>query len=36
MFDAIEAYTDAMIGFMHSVEDEERALDRVLATVMFT
>ncbi len=36
MFDAIEAYTDAMIAFMRSVEDEERTLDRVLATVLFT
>ncbi len=36
MFDGIEAYTDAMIAFMKSVEDEEHALDRVLATVLFT
>jgi class 3 adenylate cyclase len=36
MFDAIEAYTDAMIAFMRSVEDEERSFDRVLATVLFT
>ena len=36
MFDEIEAYTDAMTGFLRSVEDEERALDRVLATVLFT
>ena len=36
MFDAIDTYTDAMIGFLRSVEDEERALDRVLATVLFT
>ena len=36
MFDAIEAYTDAMIAFLHSVEDEEHVLDRVLATVLST
>jgi class 3 adenylate cyclase len=36
MFDAIEAYTDAMLDFLRSVQDEERALDRVLATVLFT
>ena len=36
MFDEIEAYTDAMVGFLRSVEDEEHALDRVLATVLFT
>jgi class 3 adenylate cyclase len=36
MFDEIEAYTDAMIGFLRSVEDEERSLDRMLATVLFT
>jgi class 3 adenylate cyclase len=36
MFDEIEAYTDAMIAFLRSVEDEEHALDRVLATVLFT
>ena len=35
-FDQEEAYADAMIGFVRSVEDEERALDRVLATVLFT
>jgi class 3 adenylate cyclase len=36
MFDATEAYTDAMVGFLRSVEDEEAQLDRVLATVLFT
>jgi len=36
MFDGIEAYTDAMVAFLKSVEDEEHALDRVLATVLFT
>jgi class 3 adenylate cyclase len=36
MFDEIEAFTDAMIAFLRSVEDEEHALDRVLATVLFT
>jgi len=36
MFDGIDAYTDAMIAFLRSVEDEERAFDRVLATVLFT
>jgi len=36
MFDAIDGYTDAMVEFLRSVENEERALDRVLATVLFT
>jgi class 3 adenylate cyclase len=36
MFDEIEAYTDAILGFLRSVEDEEHALDRALATVLFT
>ena len=36
MFDEIEAYTDTMVAFVQSVEDEEHALDRVLATVLFT
>ncbi len=36
MFDGIEAYTDAMVAFLKSVEDEEHELDRVLATVLFT
>jgi len=36
MFDGIDAYTDAMLAFLRSVQDEERALDRVLATVLFT
>ncbi len=36
MFDEIEAYTDAMIDFLRSVEDEQHALDSVLATVLFT
>ena len=35
-FDREEAYADAIVAFIHSVEDEERALDRVLATVLFT
>ncbi len=35
-FDQEEAYADAMVGFLRSVQDEERALDRVLATVLFT
>ena len=34
--DGIDTYADAMIAFVRSVEDEERALDRVLATVLFT
>jgi class 3 adenylate cyclase len=35
-FDQEEAYADAMMAFMRSIEDEEHALDRVLATVLFT
>ena len=35
-FDQEEVYADAMMAFMRSVEDEEHALDRVLATVLFT
>jgi class 3 adenylate cyclase/pimeloyl-ACP methyl ester carboxylesterase len=35
-FDHEEAYADAMVAFIRSVEDEERAMDRVLATVLFT
>jgi class 3 adenylate cyclase len=36
MFDGIDAYTDAMLAFLRSVQDEEAALDRMLATVLFT
>jgi class 3 adenylate cyclase/pimeloyl-ACP methyl ester carboxylesterase len=36
MFDGVDGYTDAMLEFMHSVADEERAMDRMLATVIFT
>ena len=35
-FDQEEAYADAMIAFVESVRDEEAALDRLLATVLFT
>jgi class 3 adenylate cyclase len=35
-FDQEEAYADAMIAFIESVQDEEAALDRMLATVLFT
>ena len=35
-FDREEAYADAMMAFMRSVDDEEQVLDRVLATVLFT
>jgi class 3 adenylate cyclase len=35
-FDQEEAYADAMIAFVKSVQHEEAALDRVLATVLFT
>jgi len=35
-FDQEEAYADAMIAFLDSVQHEEAALDRMLATVLFT
>jgi class 3 adenylate cyclase len=35
-FDQEEAYADAMIAFIESVQHEEAALDRMLATVLFT
>ncbi len=35
-FDEEETYADAMIAFIESVRDEEAALDRMLATVLFT
>jgi class 3 adenylate cyclase len=35
-FDQEEAYADVMIAFVESVQDEEAALDRMLATVLFT
>jgi class 3 adenylate cyclase len=35
-FDQEEAYADAMIAFLDSVQYEEAALDRMLATVLFT
>ena len=35
-FDQEEAYADAMIDFVKSVQHEEAALDRMLATVLFT
>jgi len=35
-FDQEEAYADAMIAFLDSVRHEEAALDRMLATVLFT
>jgi len=35
-FDQEEAYADAMIAFLRSVQHEEAELDRVLATVLFT
>jgi class 3 adenylate cyclase/pimeloyl-ACP methyl ester carboxylesterase len=35
-FDHEEAYADAMIDFVQSVQHEEAALDRMLATVLFT
>jgi class 3 adenylate cyclase len=35
-FDREEAYADAMIAFIESVQHEEAALDRMLATVLFT
>jgi class 3 adenylate cyclase len=35
-FDQEEAYADAMIAFIESVQHEEAALDRMLATALFT
>jgi class 3 adenylate cyclase len=35
-FDQEEAYADAMIAFLDSVQHEEAALDRMLATILFT
>jgi class 3 adenylate cyclase len=35
-FDQEEAYADAMIGFLDSVQYEEAVLDRMLSTVLFT
>jgi class 3 adenylate cyclase/pimeloyl-ACP methyl ester carboxylesterase len=35
-FDQEEAYADAMIAFVRSVQHEEAILDRMLATVLFT
>ena len=35
-FDEEEAYADAMISFVKSVQHEEAELDRMLATVLFT
>ena len=35
-FDEEEAYADAMIAFVKSVQHEEAELDRMLATVLFT
>jgi class 3 adenylate cyclase/pimeloyl-ACP methyl ester carboxylesterase len=35
-FDQEEAYADAMIAFVDSVQHEEATLDRMLATVLFT
>jgi class 3 adenylate cyclase len=35
-FDQEEAYADAMIAFVKSVQHEEAELDRMLATVLFT
>ncbi len=35
-FDQEEAYADAMIAFLQSVQHEEATLDRMLATVLFT
>jgi class 3 adenylate cyclase len=35
-FDQEEAYADAMIAFLDSVQHEEAELDRMLATVLFT
>ena len=35
-FDQEEAYADAMIAFIESVQHEETELDRMLATVLFT
>ncbi len=35
-FDQEEAYADAMIAFVRSVQHEEAELDRMLATVLFT
>ena len=35
-FDQEEAYADAMIAFLDSVQQEEAELDRMLATVLFT
>jgi class 3 adenylate cyclase len=35
-FDQEEAYADAMIAFLESVQHEESELDRMLATVLFT
>jgi len=35
-FDQEEAYADALIAFLESVQHEEAALDRMLATVLFT